>query len=129
MQSYALVTSSHQTRNFSAPAVEPQRVNWPSDLAKRVHRRMRNFPRNYEVKALVVEAGMNQAEWTVAASTFRKSLLSEPFKYFDDQTELLAFGRVTPCSLLHAIPSSREKVTNVFGMLLLFLGVSLGWDR
>ncbi|KAF1785192.1 P-loop containing nucleoside triphosphate hydrolase [Phytophthora cactorum] len=75
-------------RRHRAPSVK-----WPSDLAKRVHRRMRHFPRNYEVKELVVEAGMNQAEWAIAAASFRKSFLSEPSKYFEDQTELLAFGR------------------------------------
>ena len=37
---------------------------------------------------------MNAAEWTVAASTFRQSFLSKPSEYFEDQTELLAFGRV-----------------------------------
>jgi len=55
---------------------------------------MRNFPRNYEAKELVVEAGMNPAEWALAATTFRKSFLSEPAKYFEDQAELLVFGRV-----------------------------------
>ncbi|POM57307.1 ATP-dependent RNA helicase SUPV3L1, partial [Phytophthora palmivora] len=68
-------------------------VKWPSDLAKRVHRRMRNFPRNYQAKELVVEAGMNPAEWAMAASSFRKSFLSTPAKYFENQAELLAFGR------------------------------------
>ncbi|RLN53674.1 hypothetical protein BBJ28_00014817, partial [Nothophytophthora sp. Chile5] len=75
----------------------PQRVEepatWPQDLSKRVHRRMRLFPRNYEVKELVVEAGMNPTEWAVAASNFRKNFLQEPHKYFGDQAELLAFGR------------------------------------
>ncbi|KAG7384685.1 ATP-dependent RNA helicase supv3l1, mitochondrial [Phytophthora pseudosyringae] len=80
-------------RSFSSSAAELQSVQWPSELAKRVHRRMRNFPRNYEAKELVVEAGMNPAEWAIAASSFRKSFLSEPAKYFADQAELLAFGR------------------------------------
>ncbi|UIZ25241.1 hypothetical protein KXD40_009062 [Peronospora effusa] len=92
-ESYANVTTCTQTRNFSKGIVESPRVKWPSDLAKRVHRRMRNFPRNYEVKKLVMEAGMNPAEWTLAASSFCKSFLSEPLKYFENQTELLAFGR------------------------------------
>ncbi|KAG2531030.1 hypothetical protein JM16_001351 [Phytophthora kernoviae] len=70
-----------------------QGVKWPSELAKRVHRRMRHFPRNYESKELVVEAGMNPAEWALAASTFRKNFLSEPSNYFRDQEELMAFGR------------------------------------
>ncbi|EGZ29385.1 hypothetical protein PHYSODRAFT_537681 [Phytophthora sojae] len=54
---------------------------------------MRNFPRNYEAKELVVKAGMNPAEWALAASSFRKSFLSEPSKYFEDQEELAAFAR------------------------------------
>uniref|UniRef100_M4BBS7 RNA helicase n=1 Tax=Hyaloperonospora arabidopsidis (strain Emoy2) TaxID=559515 RepID=M4BBS7_HYAAE len=97
---YANVTSSvPHSRTFSVATATkdetaaPQSVTWPPDLAKRVHRRMRNFPRNYEVKALVVEAGLNAAEWTLAASTFRKSFLSSPSQYFEDQAELLAFGR------------------------------------
>ncbi|KAG1705594.1 hypothetical protein DVH05_003281 [Phytophthora capsici] len=95
--SYANVTlrvplqSSYSTA--AAVAKETSRIKWPSELAKRVHRRMRNFPRNYEVKELVVEAGMNPAEWALAASSFRKSFLSEPSKYFEDQEELMAFGR------------------------------------
>ncbi|GMF26315.1 unnamed protein product [Phytophthora lilii] len=54
---------------------------------------MRNFPRNYEAKELAVEAGLNPAEWALAASSFRKSFLGEPATYFEDQQELLAFGR------------------------------------
>ncbi|EEY58821.1 ATP-dependent RNA helicase SUPV3L1, putative [Phytophthora infestans T30-4] len=94
--SYAQVTHCIPSqRHFSSSAVEAelQSVKWPSDLAKRVHRRMRSFPRNYEAKELVVEAGMNQAEWAIAAASFRKSFLSEPSKYFKNQQELLAFGR------------------------------------
>ncbi|CAH0513263.1 unnamed protein product [Peronospora belbahrii] len=93
IQSYTTQTSRIRGRTVLNLPVERERVQWPSDLAQRVHRRMRNFPRNYEVKELVIEAGMNPAEWTVAASSFRKSLLAEPFQYFENQTELLAFGR------------------------------------
>ncbi|KAL7682435.1 putative RNA helicase HrpA, mitochondrial degradasome RNA helicase subunit domain, suv3 domain 1 [Plasmopara halstedii] len=81
----------HQ-RSYSVPT-KSQSVKWPSDLAKRVHRRMRTFPRNSEAKELVIKAGMNPAEWAIAASSFRKSFLSEPVKFFDNQTELLAFGQ------------------------------------
>ncbi|ETO67780.1 hypothetical protein F444_15334 [Phytophthora nicotianae P1976] len=94
--SYANVTLRVPVqRSFSSTAVEKevQSVKWPSDLAKRVHRRMRHFPRNYEAKELAVEAGMNQTEWAIAAASFRKSFLSEPSKYFEDQEELLAFVR------------------------------------
>lgn len=88
-------------RSYSSPAEVPS-VKWPSYLAKRVHRRMRAFPRNYEVKELVIKAGMNPAEWAIAASSFRKSFLSEPVKYFENQSDLLAFGRVRSCKCLLA---------------------------
>ncbi|KAG6604507.1 putative secreted RxLR effector protein [Phytophthora cinnamomi] len=90
------------TRSFSAAAAtaeqpqqqqQQQRIKWPSDVARRVHRRMRNFPRNFEAKELVVKAGMNPAEWALAASSFRKSFLSDPAKYFEDEEELAAFAR------------------------------------
>ncbi|KAE8875620.1 ATP-dependent RNA helicase [Phytophthora fragariae] len=88
-----------QTRNLSESAAlaldaaEQQRITWPQDVARRVHRRMRSFPRNYEAKELAVKAGLNPAEWALAASSFRKSFLSEPSKYFDDPEELTAFAR------------------------------------
>uniref|UniRef100_H3H1H3 RNA helicase n=2 Tax=Phytophthora ramorum TaxID=164328 RepID=H3H1H3_PHYRM len=96
-QSYTPVTPPiaprvPSSRSFSSAAAL-ESVKWPSELAKRVHRRMRNFPRNYEAKELVVEAGMNPAEWALASSSFRKSFLSEPSKYFENEAELLAFGR------------------------------------
>ncbi|KAF1314398.1 Atp-dependent RNA helicase supv3l1, partial [Globisporangium splendens] len=68
-------------------------VTWPSDIAKIVHKRMRSFPRNYEVKELAVEAGLNAAEWPVASSAFRKSFMKNPEKYFKDQAELLHFAK------------------------------------
>lgn len=72
------------------PAVS---VTWPSDLAKVVHKRMKSFPRNYEAKELAVEAGLNTAEWSIAASAFRKAFLKSPEKFFKDQAEVLHFAK------------------------------------
>lgn len=69
-------------------------VTWPLDLAKVVHKRMKSFPRNYEAKELAVEAGLNAAEWSIAATAFRKAFLKSPEKFFQDQAELLHFAKV-----------------------------------
>lgn len=68
-------------------------MTWPADLAKNVHKRMKSFPRNYEAKALAVEAGLNAAEWPVAATAFRKTFMKSPERFFADQRELLHFAR------------------------------------
>ncbi|KAI9910882.1 hypothetical protein PsorP6_010482 [Peronosclerospora sorghi] len=90
--------SVRRTRHWMSTLVDEataahERVTWPSNLAKRVERRIVTFPRNLEVKQLVVEAGMNPLEWERASSRFRTSFLEEPATYFKDQTELEAFGK------------------------------------
>lgn len=66
---------------------------WPADVAKRVHKRLRSFPRNYEAKALAVEAGLNAGEWALAAAAFRQAFMRTPAQFFRDQSELEAFAR------------------------------------
>ncbi|TDH69466.1 hypothetical protein CCR75_008696 [Bremia lactucae] len=77
-------------------------IKWPSEIAKRIHRRMRHFPRNSQAKELIMEAGMNAAEWAMASSSFRKSFLKEPFQYFENQAELESFGRVLDDKTRHS---------------------------
>lgn len=74
-----------------APAVAS--IAWPTELVKRVHKRLRSLPRNYEVKELAVEAGLNPTEWAIAAASFRQSFLRQPGQYFRDQAELVAFAQ------------------------------------
>lgn len=64
---------------------------WSSELAKSMHKKLRSFPRNYEVKELAIEAGVNPNEWSVAATAFRKSFMKSPEKYFRDMEELQEF--------------------------------------
>lgn len=73
------------------PAPAPA-LAWASELSKRVQKRLRSFPRNYEAKALAVEAGLNAGEWPVAAAAFRQAFLREPARFFRDQRELDAFA-------------------------------------
>ncbi|TMW61750.1 hypothetical protein Poli38472_010813 [Pythium oligandrum] len=70
--------------------VEPA-VKWPSDRAKVVYRRLKFFPRDYEVRELAVEAGLNPEEWGVASAAFRQSFMKQPELYFQDQAELEHF--------------------------------------
>ncbi|TYZ58626.1 hypothetical protein PybrP1_010350 [[Pythium] brassicae (nom. inval.)] len=80
---------STRTQDASPTAV----LTWPDELVKAVHKRMKSFPRNYECKALAVEAGLNPAEWPVAATAFRNAFLRSPERFFADQSELLHFAR------------------------------------
>lgn len=93
-------SSNSASRNDMAAAPSAAAVTWPSDLAKIVHKRMKSFPRNYEAKELAVEAGLNAAEWSIAATAFRKAFLKSPDKFFRDQEELLHFAKVRASGLI-----------------------------
>lgn len=74
-------------------AVATEVLTWPGELAKDVYKRLKPFPRNYECKALAVEAGLNPAEWPVAAGAFRNAFLRNPERFFANTSELLHFAR------------------------------------
>ncbi|KAJ0399188.1 hypothetical protein P43SY_004351 [Pythium insidiosum] len=66
-------------------------IKWPADAAKLVNRRLKFFPRDYEVRELAIEAGLNPEQWGVASSSFRQSFMKHPELYFQDQQELQHF--------------------------------------
>lgn len=66
-------------------------VYWPSGVAKNMHRILKAFPRDLDVKKLAVGSGMNANEWPLISSAFQKQFLKNPSKFFRTQDDLLEF--------------------------------------
>ncbi|GLE11100.1 hypothetical protein PINS_up023408 [Pythium insidiosum] len=86
----APVAAASSQSNAKDSASQPE-IKWPSDAAKLVNRRLKFFPRDYEVRELAIEAGLNPEQWGVASSSFRQSFMKQPELYFQDQQELQHF--------------------------------------
>jgi hypothetical protein len=89
-------TGGHTCRSFftgsSASDPASDGIRWPPAALNHVSRRLKFFPRDYEVRALAIEAGLNPEHWGVAAAGFRQSFIKQPELYFADQAELLHFA-------------------------------------
>jgi len=70
-------------------------VQWPVASKKMLDRRLKTFGRNFEVKSLAVQAGMNDAQWATASAQFRRLFLADPAIYFRDENEMTNFLAVS----------------------------------